>query len=343
MSSDQLREAYRLIREGKKKEAAAILVPIVRAESANADAWWLLANALTEPDKQRRALEQVLRLRPDDDRAQRMMARLIMPPAESFPATSELPSSQPASEPSSDLRTLIESSPPSKRSRTASDDPFELVDDTGDPFKDVGDYDDPFAEVPSTSRRGSGGVIVTQPRSGTNPLLIILAIIGVLAVASCGICLAVTGGLAGALATFGVQFGQEVQNVLLTVTADPNFQLSSASQVLDASNLQMRGALEYGQSRIGTVDSFDDDGWTFSGEGGDRITIDLEERDGQLDPQLMLYGPDNRLVISNDDVDMTAGNMNSRVEITLPSTGTYTIVVSAFGTGGDYELTLKQN
>lgn len=75
-TSDQLQQAYRLIRDGNKTQAMAIIVPIVRAEPNNADAWWLLANAVSEVDQQRRALEQVLRLRPNDDKARQMMERI---------------------------------------------------------------------------------------------------------------------------------------------------------------------------------------------------------------------------------------------------------------------------
>src|SRR5215207_3197274 len=100
MSSEPLQVAYRLIREGNKQEAVRILTPIVRADPQNADAWWLLANAVDNPEQKRRALERVLRLRPEDERAQRMYASLQSPAPqarrsppsraiESFPATDE--------------------------------------------------------------------------------------------------------------------------------------------------------------------------------------------------------------------------------------------------------------
>ena len=76
MSSEPLQVAYRLIREGNKQEAVRILTPIVRADPQNADAWWLLANAVDNPEQKRRALERVLRLRPEDERAQRMYSSL---------------------------------------------------------------------------------------------------------------------------------------------------------------------------------------------------------------------------------------------------------------------------
>ncbi len=79
MSAEPLQQAYRLIREGKKSEAVRLLVPIARSEPRNANAWWLLANALEDPDKQRRAVERVLLLRPDDTRARKLLDHLQPP------------------------------------------------------------------------------------------------------------------------------------------------------------------------------------------------------------------------------------------------------------------------
>ncbi len=76
MSSEVLQQAYRLIREGNKQDAARLLVPIVRADPLNADAWWLLANAVENTQQQTRALRRVLSLRPNDPRATEMLERL---------------------------------------------------------------------------------------------------------------------------------------------------------------------------------------------------------------------------------------------------------------------------
>ena len=72
MSSDstrqQLQQAYEFIRSGRKSEAEAILLPILKANEDDANAWWLLANAVTSPDDIREALQNVLRLRPGQRR-----------------------------------------------------------------------------------------------------------------------------------------------------------------------------------------------------------------------------------------------------------------------------------
>ncbi len=93
-ANDPLQQAYQLIRAGNRQDAVQILMPVLRANPANADAWWLLANAVTDPSQKQRALEEVLKLLPNDDRAQRMlndMAAGYAPP----PAAPPSPISEP--------------------------------------------------------------------------------------------------------------------------------------------------------------------------------------------------------------------------------------------------------
>lgn len=76
MVQDQLRQAYDLIQQGKTDAALAIIEPIIRADRDNRDAWWLMANATTDPAQRRRALNEVLRLNSNDPRAEQ--ARLML-------------------------------------------------------------------------------------------------------------------------------------------------------------------------------------------------------------------------------------------------------------------------
>jgi len=64
--------------------------------------------------------------------------------------------------------------------------------------------------------------------------------------------------------------------------------------------------------------------------------------DPKLDPHLYLYDPSGKLIAENDDID-GGKNRNSRIEITLPSTGQYTIRISAFADGGAYKLTVTSS
>jgi hypothetical protein len=173
--------------------------------------------------------------------------------------------------------------------------------------------------------------------------VIILAIIGVFGILGCVICLALP--LAG-ISIFAPVIEQAVN--------DPTFQaalenmpemistaaaISGANQTLP-NNVRMRGTIEPGQTVRGTIESFSaNDGWAFSGSEGRQTTIELNGI-GDLDPQLAIYNADGQLIAENDDI-VFMENLNSRIELSLPYSGSYTIVASAFGTGGDYELTVR--
>ncbi len=75
MAEEQLQQAYQLIKAGQKLQAEEILRPLVSEDVDNADAWWLLANAVADPDEIRMALDHVLRLRPDHAKSQLMLRR----------------------------------------------------------------------------------------------------------------------------------------------------------------------------------------------------------------------------------------------------------------------------
>jgi hypothetical protein len=60
--SESLSRAYDLIEAERLSDARALLEPIVAREPNNADAWWLYAHAVENPDQAERALNNVLRL-----------------------------------------------------------------------------------------------------------------------------------------------------------------------------------------------------------------------------------------------------------------------------------------
>ncbi len=340
MSSELLQQAYRLIRDGNKPEAVRLLTPIVRAEPLNADAWWLLANALDNPDQQRRALEQVLKLRPNDDAARRMYER--------FPSNIT-PTNNPAVKRTAKTRPVLAPAPEFR--------------ETGEDENILDTYDPMLGEQrPSRSSSGSSG-------RRRNPLTTCLAIIGALVVISCIGCLAVTA--------FGVPvLGNVVQDIMLTYTSEPalatlasglatlgapQFQQtlgaaiqsgvtqiapqSAATLAVPPSSASMpsdlvgRGSITKGQTVNQTVDTFRDDAWTFSADAGEHVVIELTANDPALDPHLYLYNGSRALVAENDDV--SDSNNNSRIEITLTDAGKYTIRVSRFNGGGAYTLSLN--
>lgn len=71
----KLEEAYELIRQERVEEAQLVLQPVIFG-NPSADAWWLWANAVTEPADARHALSKVLELDPDHEQAQVFLAKL---------------------------------------------------------------------------------------------------------------------------------------------------------------------------------------------------------------------------------------------------------------------------
>lgn len=72
----QLSNAYDLIQRDELEEALEIINPILREQPDNADAWWLKANAATEPSEVRESLVNVLLIKPKDPRAEEMLEML---------------------------------------------------------------------------------------------------------------------------------------------------------------------------------------------------------------------------------------------------------------------------
>ncbi|MEP7293292.1 MAG: pre-peptidase C-terminal domain-containing protein [Chloroflexota bacterium] len=335
MSSEPLQVAYRLIREGNKQEAIRVLTPIVRADPQNADAWWLLANAVDSEEQKRRALERVLRLRPEDERAQRMYAQLQgAAPRRAAPPP---------------VQTTV--------TRSRVDDEFAIDDEFS-----IDDSVDPFSSAPVERVR-------VRKQRGRSPCGVILAILGLLVVLCCGLCLVVVfaaptlfGGFLGDVmktVTYMPEY-PTLESILTQLPGFPsimetaaassatsigsnfgnNFNASTPAPQTLPTDTNKRGTIQTGQTVTGTVDTFVDDSWTFSGDAGAQVVIALNATDTTLDPQLELYDPNGVLVAENDDANGST-NRNSRIEITLPAGGRYTIVVSAFATGGNYELALS--
>lgn len=370
-------------------QAAALLVPIVRAEKDNADAWWLLANAVENPEQARRALEQVLRLRPDDERARRMLDKITGQVSAAVSAEPVIPA-PPVVEtpPASDA--LAYSTP--EKPKHGDPDPFASVDDVPDPFGDDGLPYDPFSDSEKPKR------VEVQPARKSGCASPIVLLLGCLVIAPALICIAIfaIGGTAlfASLPVIGVFYEEtfgtlvpamqtgmpELQEAFETMvpglqTAMPDLQeamqtgvpelesalrtaspqlggiagtltfsltpeSSSAGQPLGPGTA--RGIIEPGQTVSQTLSPSTDDHWTFSGSAGDRIVIELNATDDNLDPQLALYNPGGINIAENDDIELNT-NRNSRIEVVLPDSGTYTIVVGAFGaSGGPYNLSLSR-
>ncbi len=93
--------------------------------------------------------------------------------------------------------------------------------------------------------------------------------------------------------------------------------------------------LTIGQVMEGSLDSTDrvslegpwEDTWTFDGDEGQRVRIEM--RSGDLDALLRLRGPGGDLLGSNDD----ALGRDAAMTLRLPAGGRYTILATSYGTG----------
>ena len=97
--------------------------------------------------------------------------------------------------------------------------------------------------------------------------------------------------------------------------------------------------LTSGQAQSGTISpNNDDDPYTFSGSAGSMVLLTMNKTSGSLDSYLELYGP-NGLVTLNDDSN---GTLNSQINVTLPTNGSYRVVAHSYnhGSNGGYQLTL---
>lgn len=126
-----------------------------------------------------------------------------------------------------------------------------------------------------------------------------------------------------ALNWFGVIFVA----VSLALSANP-----ASAQTL----LNTQGALAAGDAVLDDGSLYDQ--YTFSSSSGQQITIYLES--GDFDPYLILLDPQGRRISENDDISTT--NRNSRLVVTLPATGTYTVVANSYESGknGQYKISV---
>ena len=101
--------------------------------------------------------------------------------------------------------------------------------------------------------------------------------------------------------------------------------------------LAVQGALATGDAVLEDGSLYDE--YTFAGSTGQQITISLTSQD--FDPYLILLDPQGQRISENDDV--SRNNRNSRLVITLPNNGTYTVVANSYesGSNGEYEIKIE--
>jgi hypothetical protein len=105
--------------------------------------------------------------------------------------------------------------------------------------------------------------------------------------------------------------------------------------------------IAYGETITGTVErSIGFVRYTFEGQAGDIIDIQMKGTSGNLDPLLILLNPQGTELTRNDDADSTTTRDSLIQGFVIPADGTYTVVATRFGENegvseGTFELTLS--
>lgn len=101
MSEDLLKQATDLLKGGEKAEAERLVKQYLRENREEPRGWWVLANATSDPELKRKSLVQLLKIKPDFDKAQQMLATLE---GSSARTTTEMLSPAPPKTPSTSHR-----------------------------------------------------------------------------------------------------------------------------------------------------------------------------------------------------------------------------------------------
>jgi len=71
-----IRQAVEAIKQGNKSNARTLLEPIVKNDSNNEEAWFLLAHVAQTPEQARTYLERVISINPNNERAKQQLQKL---------------------------------------------------------------------------------------------------------------------------------------------------------------------------------------------------------------------------------------------------------------------------
>lgn len=112
------------------------------------------------------------------------------------------------------------------------------------------------------------------------------------------------------------------------------------------SNATVTDTLAYGDRVESSIDNeFYEELFGFTAQAGDTITVTMTALDSDLDPFLILLGPDGEEIARNDDYSEFTRDAQL-ASITLNASGDYIIVATRFqfengGTSGSYQLSLE--
>jgi hypothetical protein len=115
-------------------------------------------------------------------------------------------------------------------------------------------------------------------------------------------------------------------------------------EALNALPIEGRPTLEMNSlqsSRLGPLSRTVQDGrpaeaWRLQGRAGERVSIVMESED--FDTYLYLIGPGLDGVLTDDD---GAGDLDAKIDVTLPTGGPFTVVAAGLSSGGEGAYTLR--
>jgi hypothetical protein len=125
------------------------------------------------------------------------------------------------------------------------------------------------------------------------------------------------------------------------------YQLTLSDQPIAIYDSIAYGNLEMGETLASTIEPGEVEFWSFDGQQGQTISLNMTADNSDLDSYLFLMGPRGEYVADNDDSGFNrAGEPipDASIILTLPATGQYLITARAsdFATGqGDYTLALE--
>lgn len=123
-----------------------------------------------------------------------------------------------------------------------------------------------------------------------------------------------------------------------TITAQNRIPGSQPPQAITLDAPPINGRLESSDNSLPDNSYFD--AYTFEAEAGTRISASMFSE--ELDAYLILLGPDGDSLAQNDD---DGNSTNARIELQLPTSGTYTLLANSYqgGEEGQYRLSVQSN
>ncbi|MFW5696206.1 MAG: tetratricopeptide repeat protein, partial [Phototrophicaceae bacterium] len=309
----RLQEAVERIQIDDYEGAARLAREVLKENKQDAEAWWVMANAVQDPDMTMKALERVVKLRPDFDEAREWLDELKQ---ENDPETF-----------------------------------FARIDDEDDPFGGVDPRADPLRVGKTTREPGGGPPLAFELL--TFILMIVVGVggyFGLRALSGEGTIFAADEA---ALDASGMGFDADLGGGALSADAifldDPQAvcaELPAADRegldirAFTVDQVLVRGALAVGDQVDGARQySAFGDAWTLEVDGPTEITIVVDTVVQGFDPQITVYGPDQLRV---EEMDESMSGESERLTLTLAEPGEYVVAVDGVAdTCGAYTLSVQ--